>query len=545
MKMGTSRDTYVKLVDQFSAFLLKTSPVTATYVGIHEFDEDLADLSEEALKARQQKLAEFKKSFKALGKFDATRDDLIDLNLILGRIELEQILYKKYPVHKLLPDLYLNEILFGVYALITRDFAPIRDRALSATRRLVQAPNVLRHARKNLVNPPEIFVESALHTATGAVHFLNTAIPEFATGIRGALREALLEASEEAVEELEKFSLHLKETLLPKAKNEFAIGKDLYNDLLRVQHHLPHTTDALLRLARKAMKETEDELNKVADSIQRGKGWQKVLENQKKDHPAAKGLVSAYEKEMARARKFVATGNIATIPEKDNIEVVPTPPFARGLIATAAYIPPAPLDADSKGFFWVSVPNDAQREEAIARLKGHSKWFLPIVAVHEAYPGHHLQQLRVREHKRLVRYLIETPTFSEGWALYCEEMMDREGYTDDPRERLFRLSGKLLRACRVLVDVGLHSKTMKINQAVKTLVETAGLEQASAEAEVRWACQNPTQPMSNLIGMLEIQTLLADVKKKRGSEFSLKAFHDELLSHGTLPVSMLRPLLGV
>ena len=544
--MGVTHDLeFDKQAESFTRFLLRCHPTTATHIGIHDFDEELADFSAKGIRTKQEKLESYGNIFRKINKRAINPDNKINLELILARIDLELLMSRKFPVHKLVPDIYLNEVLFGVYFLISRDFAPVRRRALSATRRLAHVPNLLNHAKKNLKAPPDVFIESALHTCNGALIFLRESLPEFAGSIRGSLKEALLEVNDEATAAIDRFSTLLSDTLAPRAKGNFAVGKTLYNQLLKLEHKLPYTHDDLLKIARREIKKIKAELDEVAAKISKKKSWQELVEDLKTYHPTAPGLVGVYKREIKRVRNFIIDKDLVTFPPGEVIEVVPTPPFARALTPYAAYLSPAPFDNRPIGQFWVTVPTGMPAKAAKERLKGHCKWGLPVKALHEAYPGHHLQLCRANEIKFIIRHLVQTPVFAEGWAFYCEEMMWEQGFYKDPRERLLQLKDALWRAYRVLIDVGLHTKTMKIDEAVRILVETVGLEPPNAEAEVLRYCLTPTQPMSYLIGKVELVNLLNDYRKKAGRRFDLKEFHDELLSYGTIPISSIRTLMGL
>jgi uncharacterized protein (DUF885 family) len=119
-------------------------------------------------------------------------------------------------------------------------------------------------------------------------------------------------------------------------------------------------------------------------------------------------------------------------------------------------------------------------------------------------------------------------------------MMEREGFLTDPRGRLMRLAEQLWRACRIVIDVGLHCRGMKFEDAVEMLVSVAGMEQPDAVAEVQRYTSNPTQPMSYLIGKREILTLAEEYRRRQGAAYRLKQFHDDLLACGTLPPRLLR-----
>jgi len=123
----------------------------------------------------------------------------------------------------------------------------------------------------------------------------------------------------------------------------------------------------------------------------------------------------------------------------------------------------------------------------------------------------------------------------EGWALYCEELMREEGFYSDPRVEIFQLKDMLWRACRVIIDVGLHTGEMSFEEAVDMLVNTACLEEASAAAEVRRYAMSPTQPMTYVVGKLMLLDLRDYMRQAMGSRFDLKGFHDRLLSFGSIP----------
>lgn len=545
--MGTSHDLeFEKLADGLVLYLLKISPVSASFVGIHHYDDDLADYSEKALAERGTKLAAFRKGFKALARKSLSPDYRADYDIIVNFLEADEIYSKKVGLYTLLPDLYLREILFGVYAILSRDYAPLRDRALALTRRLAQVPTILKAAKANLVNPPELYVESALFTLAGATRFLDEAVPEFASGLRGALAEALSEAKDDAVAELRAFELHLRNQVLPKAKGVFPLGKPLYEQLLKLEHHLPYTTDQLLKLANTEIEALEAELEKTALLISKKKSWRDIINELGKDHPSASGLVAAYKKEVKALRLFVAEKGLVSLSEEPEVEVVPTPAFALPLIPCVAYMPGAPLETSFGGQFWVTVPQGTTAEVE-ERLKAHPNAGLALRALHETYPGHHVQLSRAKNLPKahLVRHLLRSPLMSEGWAFYCEELLREQGYLNDPKQRLMSLRDALWRAYRVTLDVGLQTKTIRVQQAISKLVEKVGLEPALAEAEVRRYCQMPTEPLSCLIGKLEIKKLAADYAKRAGASYSLKAFHDEFLSYGSLPPSRIRQLMDL
>jgi uncharacterized protein (DUF885 family) len=210
-------------------------------------------------------------------------------------------------------------------------------------------------------------------------------------------------------------------------------------------------------------------------------------------------------------------------------------------------MPPGILDTQQEGIFLVTpVDPGAPPEEQEQKLKGHYRAKLPITALHEGYPGHHLQlvygNLQPTIPRRMGGFLATL--FVEGWAFYCEELLEQLGYIAAPIQRLGRLSDQLWRAARIILDVSLHTRGMGVDEAVKMLVDECRLEPTNALAEVRRYTQSPTQPQSYLMGKLAILALIADYRRAHPAA-TLRQMHDAILGCGTLPPRLMRRQLGL
>jgi uncharacterized protein (DUF885 family) len=267
-----------------------------------------------------------------------------------------------------------------------------------------------------------------------------------------------------------------------------------------------------------------------------------LVEEMKKGHPPADRLLDTYRAAMMSARRFVIEQDLVTIPPDEELTIVETPAYMRNQIPYAAYMPPGLLEAEQEGIFVVTpVDPDAPPEEQEEKLRGHSYDKLPITALHEAYPGHHLQLVVANLNKSLPQlfggYL--SSLFVEGWAFYCEEMMEQQGFLQKPVQRLSRLQDQLWRAARIIVDVSLHTGQMGYEEAVQFMIEKANLEPSDARVEVNRYTQSPTQPMSYLMGKHEIMQIVEEYQA-RYPEHSLKQMHDALLQSGSLPPRLMR-----
>jgi uncharacterized protein (DUF885 family) len=261
----------------------------------------------------------------------------------------------------------------------------------------------------------------------------------------------------------------------------------------------------------------------------------------KAHHPNADDLLPSYKREVARARKFLLDKDVVPFPPGDDCEVQETPPFERST-TVASYEPAPPLDPVTRGFFYVtpvdkSLP--AKQQEEMLRENDHGDQVDTVV--HETYPGHHLQLSFARGYPSLIRKIVDTKRaaligsdlFAEGWGLYAEELMSELGYYTD-EERLMQLEWTLVRAARVMIDVGLHTRGMSFDEAVKMLTDQVHLEHELAVSEVKRYTTSPGQPLAYIVGREQIRALRERFKQRAGSGFSLKAFHTALLSHGTI-----------
>jgi uncharacterized protein (DUF885 family) len=211
------------------------------------------------------------------------------------------------------------------------------------------------------------------------------------------------------------------------------------------------------------------------------------------------------------------------------------------LVPFAAYEPPPIFLAHQTGRFYVTSPDPSLPPDALARQRrGHCRHAIPSMVAHEAYPGHHLQLVTAQGLASEVRRHVWTPVMVEGWALYCEQLMDESGYYADDQARLFQLVNLLWRAIRVVLDVGLHTRGMSPAEAVDYMVEHLPIERANAEAEVRRYCAWPTYQLCYAVGRRELLRLRDAYRERAGSEFQYKRFHDELLAYGGIPVSLAR-----
>jgi uncharacterized protein (DUF885 family) len=259
------------------------------------------------------------------------------------------------------------------------------------------------------------------------------------------------------------------------------------------------------------------------------------------DHPAPDQLLKTTQDMLDSLRRFIDEKGLVTIPSKVPARVEETPPFMRA-VTSASMDTPGPFETQAtEAFYNMTLPDPswpAPRREQFMR-----QWYIPAIAnvsVHEVYPGHYLQFLFAPQFPTRVRKVFGANSNIEGWAHYCETMMLDEGFHDgDPRYRLAQLQDALLRDVRFIVGIKLHSQEMSVEEAQEMFEREAYEPAPVALAEARRGTSDPTYGYYTL-GKLMILKLRDDVKTKRGASFSLRAFHDEFLKMGPLPLPLVR-----
>jgi len=545
----TSESTFYHWAEEWLYRLLELNPVAATQLGDHRWDDRLAAYSPEAIQNEHQEIRAALAVVQAMDPTGFGPEARIDHTLIT---HILQAFIRQYERRRLVwrdPGAYLSQVLGGVVVLIIKEFAPLPERLHAALGRVREAARVLREGQANLIpsKVPKVWAEVALEQAQQAAGLFAGFLPSLAAGAAPDLQTDLAEAGQAAAQAVEAYIKYLQDELIPQASGDFAAGRELFDEILREEHLVDYDAEQLLATGWEQFRQTRVQMEAVAREIDPRKTVQEILEEAKSDHPTAEGLLAAYETAMAQARQYVVEHDIATIPAGESLRIIETPAYLRPLIPYAGYMPAGILEERQEGIFVVTpVDPAAPAEEQEQKLKGHYYAKLPVTALHEAYPGHHLQLVWSNQRETIPRRMASflSTLFVEGWAFYCEELMEQLGYIATPLQRLGRLSDQLWRAARIILDVSLHTRGMSVDEGVDLLVKECQLERTNALAEVRWYTQSPTVPQSYLMGKLQIVELVADYRRAH-PEASLRQTHDAILGCGSLPPRLMRRrLLG-
>jgi uncharacterized protein (DUF885 family) len=434
---------------------------------------------------------------------------------------------------------------------------------------LEQAPNIVAAARANLAESlPRPQIETAIEQANGAVDFL---AKDLVDALKGVKEETLMAkfraANNRAIEELRSYSKYLKEQKLPKANDQYALGREKYAKLVNYGEMLTISPEALLDIGMKELKRKQDVFAAAAREIDPGKKPIEVFKAIQKDHPTEKNLIPDTAKDLDMIRQFLIDYKIITIPSPVRAKVMETPQFMRAT-SFASMDTPGPFEKKATEAFYYVTPTESnwtqqQKEEWLTAFNYYTT---DIVSIHEAYPGHYVQFLALNASPATkVEKIFNSYAFVEGWAHYAEQMMVDEGFgrvekvkklndlsdmeklsrefdVKAAKYRLAQTDEALLRVCRLCVSIRMHCQGMTVDEGAKFFEENCYYEPKPARQEAIRGTFDP-EYLYYTVGKLEILKLRDDYRKQQGDKFSLQKFNDEILRHGCPPIRLLREVL--
>ncbi|MEU3643032.1 DUF885 domain-containing protein [Lentzea sp. NPDC034063] len=434
------------------------------------------------------------------------------------------------------PHEYAGVVFFGLLGPFLHGLLPEAELVASTIAKLREVPAVLAAAEANLdasLASPLVVRRALDQVRTGRSFLLDSlpleAAPEF--------RAAMAEAAGPAADAFDRHAAFL-EDLAVRATGDWRMGEKLYSALLQDKEMLGYGAPELHQRGQDAYAELEAELIELAGSPD----WRSVMSSLQDDHPPTlEALRAEYEAETARARAALVEHSLVTLPEGEECQVVPGPPFHRAVMAVASYLGPPALTSKRTGYFFVPfTPDGASDEQVTHRLRTNARSQLPTISVHEAYPGHHwhLTWLAAQGPAHPLRKIFRTPYFSEGWALYAEKLLRSVGHYKSQGALMGHVEARLFRAARMIVDTALHCGDMTPAEAEAFMVARTALTPGTAVGEVKRYCTRPTQAPSYLTGALEID-LIRDEYLAAGLG-SLRDFHDRIAGSGALPLGLAR-----
>lgn len=522
----------------------QADPAAASAAGLASHDGRLGAFDADSVREHLAALRALAAACEEL-EVDDLQDE-IDRTALLDDIRVRMFRFEHEQPHRRNPAFWTSHLFEGCHALLARRTDPATV-AQGVLDRLKAVPAFLDAGRGTLSRPPRVFVDAALQMLGGGGELL-VALARRAGEAAPGLRTPLEAATAEALVALRDFGRALGGSVAadddPMA---FAVGETQFNRRLRHEHALLAGAPELWRYGLHLRDEVERQLAEHARRLDPHRHWRDVVERVREARaPDASAVLAAYADLVADAREFCAAQDLVTVPPNLPLHVEATPAFLRPVLPFAAYEPPPTYRPEDGGRFYVTEPDPAADAVSAARqLRTHALPGLESLVAHEAWPGHHLQIGTAQGLAREVRRHVWSPLTVEGWALYCEDLLEEQGFYRDDEAILLRLVNLLWRAVRIDLDIGLHTRGLTPGAAVEELVARLPMERASAEAEVRRYCQMPTYQLCYAVGRRELRDLRDAIRAREGRDFSLRGFHDAVLAYGGLPVPLVRWGMGV
>ena len=552
---AADQSAFHALVDRFFTAALPYQPTQATLLGIHDYDTKLEDWSQGTRDTEVRGLHYF------MSKFDALPSDGLDANtqgdLLMMRNYLRSQLLTLETIRpwQQNPDTYPSGITNAAFSLMEREFASPDDRLRSLLAREQQMPKVLDEARKNLINPPQIYTEIALEQLPDDIAFFQNDVPAaFTKATDPALKAQFAKTNAAVIAALTSYGQWVRTDLLPRSKGDFRYGPDTFAKKLQYDEMVTTPVPQLLQVAMDDLHRNQAEFARVAKLVDPAKTPAEMLAELTADHPGQGELLGAFHDQFAGLIGFIRDHKVLTIPSEIQPVLEETPPFERAT-TQASMDPPGPFETHSTtAYFNVTLPEKTWTAEHTADyLRVFNIGTITSTAVHEAYPGHYIQFLYLNAYGlSKVRKIVTANTNVEGWAHYCEQMMLDEGYgqpglgAKDAREanliRLGQLVDALLRDARFVVAIRMHTGDMTIAQAQDFFVNEGYQVRSVAEVEVKRGTSDAIY-LYYTLGKLEILKLRADYQKKMGAAYTLAGFHDAFLRQGGAPIPLVRKAL--
>ncbi len=525
-----------KLAQDYYKWRDQNYPVASSDAGLHTWDDRLTDYSLSRILDRKLHVQELLAKVRAMPTSNWSKDDRIDWLLFRSQLDNVDFFNRVINFPETDPQLYVNECSNGIFSLLKKEYDSPRVRALAATARLKQMPFMIEQAKGNLTKPVRLYAQLAIDSARSIDSLFNDSLMTLAKDLSEAERNSLTASRDAALKSIRGFADWL-ERRLPGMVPFKPMGEENYNYLLKEIYYLPIDAMQVDMLG-----QAELARYRALESLLPDPSLADPNPARSKNIPAdQQAFLKAYESRQDEMINFLKTNKLITIPDYLGPFTIRQLPEAFKPTSPGGFMnPPGIYDKDPSGFYFIPTYNPQSRNFYIRAAIEDPR---PILG-HEGIPGHFLQLSIANHLPNEIRRQHYDGILIEGWALYGEEMLMRTGLypNNSPAQgQILRLSR--YRAARIGVDVNLHTGKWNFDQAVNYFMEAGGLDRESATGEAAGAAASPTQKITYMVGKWQIMRLLGKYRDKQGANFRLGQYHDDVIKHGSLPLSMVEWLM--
>jgi len=529
------------------ARLLDLAPEVGTNLGLPQRDDRWPDGSEEARAQTLTVLRDWVRALAALPAETLTEAQQLDRTVFSDHLKLVEFTHTEIGSRKHDPDVF-SQVSWTFLRQLRSDFIPDEQRFLNLAARMRDLGGFLQRARSAVTQADPLWLEIAQSVVAEAPAMLG-AIRDSAqeATISTALKDDVGRAARSAAEVISAHQQWLKDVKVA-ATPQWVLGTERMTQLCRLRGVNPDLA-GLTAMGQRFVQECQVERQRAARRIVESGDVQSALTRLREDAPLdfEQGLARVRHA-VRQSRTYVVEKDLCSMPSDERLDVMETPGPLRPLIPFAALMP-GPRFAPQVSVYLVTRPGAGGPLTDLAMADVEN------TAIHEGYPGHHLQLSVANQKTGLLRDGVPLGYFAdlsagwatdliEGWAHYCEEMMREEGYQPGPVARLQIAQDALWRAHRIVIDVGLSTGTMTVNDAIERLVEGVGMSRDAATAEVRRYTRSPGYQLCYLVGKDHLFKIRRQAKIRWRDKYSTRRFHDLVLGSGSVPLMFVEKQLG-
>lgn len=554
---AAARMTPAAALDRFFELYYRQRPVTATFTGVHAYDDRLPDWSPGGLEQAAADMREGRRALDRAGRVDDREvrgfPDAVDLALADAFLDIQIAEHEGQHFYRGNPALWTGEAIFSVIALVTREFAPLSDRLEAATARLEAIPGFLQDARRTLTGAPEAWREKALKECAAADVLFGRSLPEWGQVSRG--QSPFVKACGEARGAFDQFRVWLEKDLPPAPPAAVTAGRELLSLLLTRGHWCTTPLDELQAEARHAL----DEAHVGLATRLRSTGfesWPAAQAALAAQRPTADDYLPRFERTWRRCHEAALAADLVSWPDRP-IRYVPIPAHTRDAAPQLYYLfyrSPAPFDALPVHDYVVTPIDHVPDEERDRRLAAaNDSTILLNHVVHHGGLGHHVQNSHAYASQSRIGQIAAVDaasriamfsggTVAEGWACYACDLADEIGLLT-PLDQIAQQHTRVRLAARAVADLTLHTGEWTTEDTARFYESRGLMPPAAARAEAVKNAMFPGAAVMYWLGTRDIHRLRQAVARREGTRFSLKRFHDRFLSHGAIPVPLIARLM--
>ena len=552
----TPVSSFDSIAEDFVFETLALSPVSATQSGYHEhkgvkLDEILDDFSPQGISAQRQFYTDFAGRLAKLDSNSLNAEQRADLQILNGQIALGQLELDRIQSYRHNPTVYVELVGNALFTPFVLEYAPKPQRLRHIIARLGRIPALVEQARQNLTDCPAIWTTVAVDENLGNIDLIDK---EIRAGVPADLRADYDRAAGSALDALRGLQDFLKNDLAKRAQSDWRLGPEKYGQKFRYVLGTDRTPDEVLAEAEADLKTVRARMLELALPLHRkmypGKldpkdANQTIAETLARiadRHSTAETYMEDAKRDLEEARSFVRSKGLLKLPPRDNLQVIETPVFMRGIYAVGGFNSAPALEPQLGAFYWLTpIPKDWPKERVESKLREYNFYKLKLLTIHEAMPGHYVQMEYANDvqprSRRLLRSVFGNGPYIEGWGQYSTQIMLDEGFLNNsPELRLTFQKEELRVLANAIIDIRLQTNRMTDEQALDLMMAQTFQEKEEATAKLRRAKLSSAQLPMYLVGWRGWIRIREQYKQSKGAAYKLSEFHESALREGAAPL---------